>query len=69
MRLLSFVREKRPGSSDRDDADPDPGTCGACGWSWPGGAEGQLLCLNPESPHAYDIVEMELRCEEQRADA
>ena len=39
-------------------------TCGNCAWSWAAGIEGQLLCLNPDSPHAYDVVPVELSCEE-----
>ena len=32
------------------------------GWSWAAGKEGQLLCLNPESPFCYDIVPSHLTC-------
>jgi hypothetical protein len=39
--------------------------CGYCGWSWSVGKDGQILCLNPESPHAYDIVPVDLACPEQ----
>jgi hypothetical protein len=39
--------------------------CGYCGWSWSVGKGGQILCLNPESPHAYDIVPVDLTCPEQ----
>jgi hypothetical protein len=39
--------------------------CGYCGWSWASGNAGELLCLNPESPHAYDVVPVDLRCSEQ----
>jgi hypothetical protein len=39
--------------------------CGHCGWSWSVGKDGQILCLNPESPHAYDIVPVDLACSEQ----
>jgi hypothetical protein len=39
--------------------------CGYCGCSWSVGKDGQLLCLNPESPHAYDIVPVGLTCPEQ----
>jgi hypothetical protein len=47
-----------------------PGTarqriCGYCGWSWSAGKDGQILCLNPESPYAYDIVPVDLTCPEQ----
>ena len=41
------------------------GICGHCGWSWSVGKDGQILCLNPESPHAYDIVPVHLTCPEQ----
>jgi hypothetical protein len=43
----------------------EDGVCGYCGWSWSVGKEGQILCLNPESPHAYDIVPVGLTCPEQ----
>ena len=41
------------------------GICGYCGWSWSAGKDGQILCLNPESPYAYDIVPVDLTCPEQ----
>ena len=40
-------------------------TCAHCGWSWAAGSEGALLCLNPESPHGYDVVPAHLTCAEQ----
>jgi hypothetical protein len=40
-------------------------SCGYCGWSWAAGKDGQLLCLNPGSPYAYDIVPVDLACPEQ----
>jgi hypothetical protein len=29
------------------------------------GKDGQILCLNPESPYAYDIVPVDQTCPEQ----
>ena len=40
-------------------------TCAHCGWSWAAGSKGSLLCLNPESPHGYDVVPGHLSCPEQ----
>ena len=42
--------------------------CGKCRWSWAAGSEGQVLCMNPEAPHAYDIVPTDLSCDEQASD-
>ena len=43
------------------------GICGYFGWSWSAGKDGQILCLNPESPYAYayDLVPVDLTCPEQ----
>ena len=40
-------------------------SCGYCGWSWASGNRDELICMNPESPHAYDTVPMDLSCPEQ----
>jgi hypothetical protein len=39
--------------------------CGSCGWSLSVGKDGQILCLNPESPYAYDVVPVDLTCPDQ----
>jgi hypothetical protein len=44
---------------------PKQRVCGECGWSWAVGKHGQLLCANPESPHCYDVVPVDMRCSQQ----
>jgi hypothetical protein len=58
---------RRPFSSQEPSPQPSlpQGICGYCGWSWSVGKDGHILCLNPGSPYAYDIVPVDLTCPEQ----
>ena len=40
----------------------DRRTCGHCAWSWAVGNRGELMCLNPESDYAYDVIPPDLTC-------
>ncbi len=44
-------------------------TCGDCGWSWPAGQEGCVLCGNADAPYFGDVVPMDLSCEQQGMDS
>jgi hypothetical protein len=64
---LHFIADRsNRGSSRRqvDDAAPDTG-CGVCDWSLCAGNDGTLVCMKPESPHCYDVVDISLGCEHQ----
>jgi hypothetical protein len=47
-----------------EDLQPPRRACGSCAWSWATGNKAELLCLNPESPHCYDVVPDRLACTE-----
>jgi hypothetical protein len=65
--LRAFAR-RHPDDADDEELE-DPKTCGYCGWSWCAGNQGTLLCINPDSPHCYDAVPVDMKCGEQDPDS